>query len=45
MLTKRAERNLKDIEIEYEQYRKKALEREQKLRRALQDEINKQRNS
>ena len=45
MLTKRAERNLKDIEIEYEQYRKKALEREQKLRRTLQDEINKQRNS
>jgi preprotein translocase subunit SecF len=45
MLTKRAEENLKDIEIEYEQYRKKALEREQKLRRTLQDEINKQRNS
>jgi len=45
ILTKRAEGNLKDIEIEYEQYRKKALEREQKLRRTLQDEINKQRNS
>jgi hypothetical protein len=45
ILTERAEGNLKDIEIEYEQYRKKALEREQKLRRTLQDEINKQRNS
>jgi preprotein translocase subunit SecF len=44
-LTKRAEQNLKNVEYEYEQYRKKALEREQKLRRTLQDEINKQRNS
>ena len=45
ILTKRAEDDLKNIEIEYEQYRKKAIEREQKLRRTLQDEINKQRNS
>ena len=45
ILTKRAEDDLKTIEIEYEQYRKKAIEREQKLRRTLQDEINKQRNS
>jgi len=44
-LTKRAEQNLKNVEYEYEQHRKKALEREQKLRRTLQDEINKQRNS
>ena len=44
-LTKRAAQNLKDVEHEYEQHRKKALEREQKLRRTLQDEINKQRNS
>ncbi|MFT5146974.1 MAG: hypothetical protein ACI9H1_001700 [Polaribacter sp.] len=43
--TKRAAQNLKDVEYEYEQHRKKALEREQKLRRTLQDEINKQRNS
>jgi len=44
-LTKKATQNLKNVEHEYEQYRKKALEREQKLRRTLQDEINKQRNS
>jgi preprotein translocase subunit SecF len=44
-LTKRAEQNLKDVAHEFEQHRKKALEREQKLRRTLQDEINKQRNS
>jgi preprotein translocase subunit SecF len=43
-ITKRATQNLKDVEHEYEQHRKKALEREQKLRRTLQDEINKQRN-
>ena len=43
-ITKRAAQNLKDVEHEYEQHRKKALEREQKLRRTLQDEINKQRN-
>ena len=30
---------------EFEAYRKKAIEREQKLRRQLQDEINKHRNS
>mgnify|MGYP000501142656 FL=1 len=44
-LTKKATQNLKNVEHEYELYRKKALEREQKLRRTLQDEINKQRNS
>lgn len=31
-----------EIETEYEQYRQKAIEREQKLRRELQDELNKQ---
>lgn len=32
-----------DIEDELEQYKKKAIDKEQKLRRQLQDEINKQR--
>ncbi len=44
VLTKEAQENLTDIEQEFEQHRKKSLEREQKLRRQLQDEINKQRN-
>jgi len=44
-LTKKGETDLQHIESAYENYRKKALEREQKLRRALQDELNKQRNS
>lgn len=42
-LTKEAQNNLLDVEQEFEQHRKKSLEREQKLRRQLQDEINKQR--
>jgi len=45
VLTKEAQNNLIDVEQEFEQHRKKSLEREQKLRRQLQDEINKQRNS
>lgn len=45
ILTKKAEKNLVDVEQEFENHRKKSLEREQKLRRKLQDEINKQRNS
>ena len=45
ILTKEAQNNLLDIEEEFEQHRKKTLAREQKLRRKLQDEINKQRNS
>jgi hypothetical protein len=45
VLTKDAQNNLVDVEQEFEQHRKKTLEREQKLRRQLQDEINKQRNS
>ena len=44
VLTKEAQNNLIDVEQEFEQHRKKTLEREQKLRRQLQDEINKQRN-
>ena len=44
-ITKRAAQNLKDVEHEFEQHRKNALKREQKLRRTLQDEMNKQRNS
>ena len=45
VLTKKAKENLEDVEHEFETHRKKSLEREQKLRRQLQDEINKQRNS
>ena len=36
---------LQELEEEYSNHRKKSLEREQKLRRQLQDEINKQRGS
>lgn len=42
-LTKEAKTNLVEIEQEFEQHRKRSLEKEQKLRRQLQDEINKQR--
>jgi hypothetical protein len=42
--TKIAKNNLLDVEQEFEQHRKKSLEKEQKLRRQLQDEVNKQRN-
>ena len=41
-LTKHAENSLKEIEEEFEEHRKTALEREQKVRRQLQDELNKQ---
>jgi hypothetical protein len=41
-ITKRAKQNLSEIEEEFEEHRKTALEREQKVRRQLQDEINKQ---
>jgi len=44
-LTKEAQNNLLDVEQEFEEHRKKSLEREQKLRRQLQDEINKTRSS
>lgn len=39
--TKEAKLKLSDLEGEYEDHRRKALEREQKVRRQLQDEINK----
>lgn len=45
VLTKQAQNNLIDVEQEFELHRKKSIEREQKLRRQLQDEINKHRNS
>jgi len=45
ILTKEAQNNLLDVEQEFEQHRKKSLEREQKLRRQLQDEVNKHRTS
>lgn len=45
ILTKKAEQNLNEVEQEFEKHRKNSLKREQKLRRQLQDEINKQRNS
>ncbi len=45
ILTKEAQNNLLDVEQEFEKHKKKSLERDQKLRRQLQDEINKQRNS
>ena len=45
VLTKEAQNSLIDVEQDFETHRKKSLEREQKLRRQLQDEINKQRNS
>jgi hypothetical protein len=44
-LTKNAQNSLTEIEQELTAYRKKSLENEQKLRRQLQDEINKQQNS
>ncbi len=43
VVTKQAKRNLEEIEQEFETHRKKSIEKEQKLRRQLQDEINKQR--
>jgi len=41
-VTKQAKNALAEIEEEFEEHRKVALEREQKVRRQLQDEINKQ---
>ena len=41
-VTKAAKSALADIEQEFEEHRRVALEREQKVRRQLQDEINKQ---
>ncbi|WP_296343326.1 tRNA (guanine-N1)-methyltransferase [Winogradskyella sp.] len=39
--TKAAKLKLEEVETEYEEHRRVALEREQKVRRQLQDEINK----
>ncbi len=41
-ITREANHNLAEIEEEFEDHRRTALEREQKVRRQLQDEINKQ---
>lgn len=41
-ITTQTKLNLKELDEEFESHRKKALEREQKVRRQLQDELNKQ---
>lgn len=41
ILTQEAKTALSEIETEYEEHRRRALEREQKISRQLQDEINK----
>lgn len=41
-ITKNSKRALSELEDEFEEHRKIAVEREQKVRRQLQDEINKQ---
>jgi hypothetical protein len=41
VLTQEAKIKLGDLEAEYEEHRRKALEREQRISRQLQDEINK----
>ncbi len=43
ILTKETRSSFDEIEQEFEQYKKKSIEKEQQLRRKLQDEINKQR--
>ena len=43
VLTKSAKAKLNELESEFDEHRKTALEREQKVRRHLQDEINKNR--
>jgi len=44
-VTRQAKLSLSETEEEFEEHRRVALEREQKVRRQLQDEINKQKNS
>lgn len=44
-VTRLAKKSLSEIEEEFDEHRKVALEREQKVRRQLQDEINKQKTS
>lgn len=41
ILTQEARTSLSELELEYEDHRRRALEREQKISRQLQDEINK----
>ncbi|WP_297971256.1 hypothetical protein [uncultured Capnocytophaga sp.] len=43
IITRGALKDLENLQNEYEEYRTKAIEREQKVRRQLQDEINKHR--
>ena len=43
VLTQEAKAKLLDLELEYEDHRRKALEREQRISRQLHDEINKNR--
>tara|TARA_B110000503_G_scaffold140528_1_gene231633 strand:+ start:230 stop:811 length:582 start_codon:yes stop_codon:yes gene_type:complete len=45
LLTKKAQEKLNSVEEEFDNHKKKSIEREQKLRRQLQDEINKLRNA
>jgi len=45
ILTQQAKSNLAELETEYEDHRRRALEREQKISRQLQDEINKYKKS
>jgi len=45
ILTQEAKTSLSEVEEEYEDHRRRALEREQKISRQLQDEINKYRKS
>lgn len=42
-ITRKSLQDLQELQDEYENYRKSAIEREQKVRRQLQDEINKHR--
>ncbi|MGB5668365.1 MAG: tRNA (guanine-N1)-methyltransferase [Maribacter sp.] len=44
-LTQLAKTALSEVEVEYEEHRRRALEREQKISRQLQDEINKYKKS
>ncbi len=45
ILTQEAKQNLSELEVEYEDHRRRALEREQKISRQLQDELNRQKKS
>ena len=45
ILTQIAKSNLSELETEYEDHRRRALEREQRISRQLQDEINRYKKS